>query len=321
MDRYTEIVLRAQQLSGRDIQASVLAAERASRRLEISALSTGFGVFGVTQALVHDLQQSWMSQLDEVSRRYFMTFEAGFNRGGLSDRLSQISRIIPENFAQQLSPFLDSFSAAMRRASEQWAQDFAPGTFLGDVLIAAGGENSADEQLAAIDRLSENWFRSPLHPARFHHVRPELRARAADNGTTARQEMKMSVRQSLPLALQEHLDGTPVPDLLRACRASLANYLMDDLAGPGWRQRERGVIYSLDHTHADVERDLTSQYDMQLKELQLSFWAAVAELPEAQRDALIARISGERPLRNAEHQAVFRARASSSMRALLKDVS
>jgi hypothetical protein len=321
MDQNTELVLRAKSHSNSDIEGALSAASRAVARFERSPLNNGFGVMALTEAW-NQVFQRLTGQLSEVSRQHALLLNGVLTRE-LPNRLLQAADLGSRVgiFADRVTGLSGVFTEAARDAMERWARESAPGTFLGDVLTAVGGEASASEQLAALDRLSENWFRSPLHPARFVQAQSELHARALDNGTTLRQEMKISVRQSLPLVLKEHFDGTPVPDLLRACRASLANYVMDDLAGPGWRQRSRGIVQSLDRAHEDVERDLSSQYEMQLMELQLSFWAAVADLPRAQRDALVARVFSDRPLRNAEHQAVHRARSASSMRSLLKDVS
>jgi hypothetical protein len=209
------------------------------------------------------------------------------------------------------APALAQFDQAISQASQ-------PGTFWGDFLLLKDGDVPADEKWAVICRMQAGWFRNPLHPVRWRWVRRELSRRAKDNNTTVERELELATRQALLLAVHD-VDDTPLPDLLRRVRAALANRVMDDLAGPGWRQRFTQVEVPLtDEDETDTSSDIA--YQAEIKTLHQWFWSVVAELPVRQRTALMAVIDGK-PLTNAQHQALFRLRRSPAWSALQREAS
>jgi hypothetical protein len=202
-------------------------------------------------------------------------------------------------------------TARLAHQSLRWAQAVAEGTFLGDFATITTRDASEKDVLAAIKRMAERWFTRPLHPQRYRLVKVELSARARANGTSKRVELEAAVKHNLFLALNDVSDETFTTDLLRVSRAKLANLLMEELVGPGWRQRDQGSLTSLDEF--DPPSHLNVEYECEVQALYEHFWRAIEALPESQRKAVLARIEG-RPLENAEHQALHRARTSTALR-------
>ncbi len=221
---------------------------------------------------------------------------------------------LEDYFDRVLGP-IRSAAAELGRHHEQLLQvgaplrnATAPGTFLGDWLVVTDVHASPGEKWDAICRLEDSWFRRPLHRARWRLALPHLRARAQSQGTTVEAELRAAVRQAIVLACDDVPPDTSLHDVLRATRAALANRLMDDLVGPGWRRRLSGT-----EVHGEVdsqyERELQPAYEAEVEALLQEFLRTLPELPERQRAALLARIEG-RPLSNAEHQALHRLRRS-----------
>jgi DNA-binding CsgD family transcriptional regulator len=88
------------------------------------------------------------------------------------------------------------------------------------------------------------WFKKPIAPQRWqvvgYSVKLELEARAKANRTTGQAELTASVTNALFLAGSEPVDlGEPGPR--KAFLRKLNNIVVEDLVGPGWRQRHRTV--------------------------------------------------------------------------------
>lgn len=206
-------------------------------------------------------------------------------------------------------------SEAIHRILEAW---FQPGTFVGDVCRVTSTDYPDSERVAALRRLAQKSFRNPVHPARWPLVWPELERRAEANGTSVRQELLRATMQSIPLALADVDEGHPISDYFRACRAALANHVTDELAGPGWRRQQDGTEVVQDDFD-DVPDDLDVEYQAELSELWQALRRFLLDLPPGQRQALQARLK-ERPLSNAEHQALYRLRGSPARASRLRDI-
>ena len=199
-------------------------------------------------------------------------------------------------------------------------QQFGPGTLLGDWVRVTSSNYSEAEREAAVNRLVDHWFRNPLHPRRRPLVRVELRRRAAEHGTTVREELKAATRQALPLAFAEVSGETLMDDFLRVCRARLSNLVMADLAGTEWRRKENGKEIPLAANCDEPPDRLDLEYEAEVNEIGRALSRLVRELPARQRAAALARLEG-RTLSNAEHQALFRLRKSQAWLRLVQAAS
>jgi hypothetical protein len=215
---------------------------------------------------------------------------------------------------------LNEMMPGLAGVSSMIAEASKPGTFWGDFLLLKSADVSGDEKWSAICRMQMNWFQKPVHPRRWTCVKPELARRALENGTSIDLELELATKQALLLAVDDIDDETPVPDLLRRVRAALANYVTEDLAGPGWRQRASGVDLPVGGDELATDETFDVAYQAELNVLHQWFWAMVPDLPRAQRAALLAMIDG-RPLTNGQHQALHRLRQSPRWSALQQAAS
>jgi hypothetical protein len=185
---------------------------------------------------------------------------------------------------------------------------FQPGTFLGDWAILTSVDTTTTEKWEAIQRLADSWFGRPLHPLRWPIAKTELVRRARGAESSIEIELRNAVLQCVLLAANDVADEhAPISGMFRATRAALSNRLMDDLAGPGWRQKLEGREVALNTDGVEDKLDL--EYHAEIRRLHAYFWESLVHLPRAQRDALLARIEG-RALTNAQHQALYRLRGS-----------
>ena len=237
--------------------------------------------------------------------------------GGVVAVLQMIEAIRPQvvDAMATLMPKVRSAFEAVDAASvlaplRKWVdQLFRPGTLLGDWARVTSSNYPEAEREAAINRLVDHWFRNPVHPRRWPLVRPELRRRAAEHGTTMGKELKAATRQALPLAFAEVSDENPMDDFLRVSRSHLSNLLMADLAGTEWRRKEVGKEIALTVICDEPPDELDLEYEAEVNEIGRALLRLIRELPARQRAAALARLEG-RTLSNAEHQALFRLRKS-----------
>lgn len=242
--------------------------------------------------------------------------------------LRKIEAIRPQvvDAVSTLMPKLRSAIGAFDAASvlaplRKWAdQLFLPGTLLGDWARVTSSNYPEAEREAAINRLVDHWFRNPVHPRRWPLALPELGRRAAEHGTTVREELKAATRQALPLAFAEVSGETPMDDFLRVCRARLSNLLMADLAGTEWRRKEDGKEIPLVGNCDEPPDRLDLEYEAEVNEIGRALVRVIRELPARQRAAALARLEG-RTLSNAEHQALFRLRKSQAWLRLVQAAS
>lgn len=184
------------------------------------------------------------------------------------------------------------------------------GTLFGDFARVHGAAGTRVDRPAAARRLAEDSCRSPLHRRRRLQALPELHRRAANHETSVKQELRNATVQALFLATNDIDPETPVDDLLSDLRTHVANRLSDDLIGPGWRHDS----IRLDAA-ADPTTDETVESEAELAAFARALGAALEGLPARQRSAMIARLES-RPLTNADHQALYRARNSPALRQL-----
>ncbi len=216
---------------------------------------------------------------------------------------------IAAKFRHTLLPLLDTLSEAMQKAFDD---AFRPGTFLGDWSRVTSSRYPEIEREEAAERLAVRWFKRPIHPRRWRLVEPELLRRAGQHGTSMNRELQLDTIQALPVVFAAIPEDTLIPDFITTCRAPLANILMDDLAGPGWRRAGDGKELALSNDQDEPlpdEDDL--EYQAELAEAKRAIRQAIGDLPHSQRNAILARIEN-RPLTNCQHQALYRLRRSPS---------
>ena len=196
-----------------------------------------------------------------------------------------------------------------------------PGTFFGDVLRANDQGATDMDRLQAMTRLQESWLRQPLHPVRFRLALPELSSRAEKHETDVAGALSAAVLASLPLAIDQVLSGEgPIrlSELLKAVRSALANLMMDDLIGPGWRRTYTVTVVEFEDK-AELPDDLDVAYQAECRMLLSELLRRAPELPAAERAALGALLRDE-PMPGATRQALFRLRRSALMKTLREGI-
>jgi hypothetical protein len=280
----------------------------------LAAQTSASNFFTAYQAYVTDSRISSTFQV----LRDFALYQASIQEQlrPLLDSLDSIARLVQEQMAPLVAvveswnsePFLQKISSVY----ESYREAYAPGTFLGDYWKATNIKCSEQERLDALKRLTEKWFKNPIHPRRWPLAQWELESRAQESGTSIASELRAATVQCLLLAFADVDAEAPVGEYLRLSRSALANRLMDDLAGPGWRRRQSGsetpTTQSLENEILD---DLDLEYRAEVSELRQTIIRFLNTLPETQRKAVLAKMEG-RPLSNAEHQALYRVRHSST---------
>ncbi len=216
---------------------------------------------------------------------------------------SHVFAPLAESARRAFNTIGESLKPALQRLAENIAK---PGTLIGDWVTLGDDRQAEATRMAAAERLAAQWFRKPVHGARWSLILPELRRRAEENESTVESQLQAATIQSLFLARDDVPRNTLTSDLLRVFRAKVANRVTDDLAGPHWRRRLSGTEVT-EEVLDDFPDELDVQFQAELESLREAIGLMIRDLPRAQHQAVLAKLEG-RPLSNAEHQAWSRLR-------------
>jgi len=184
-----------------------------------------------------------------MSTKIDLTIDTGLDKFG--GKLASMNQVLARIFkpacesAEQFRVLFRLISQPMEQlapAFRRFGKTVAPGTEGGNLLAVLNTGRPDTERLEAAKRVARR-AGPPIHSARWSKVMADLNRQANDHGRTWREELEDLTLDSIFLAIEAV--GTYCPseerEAYHALWNQLNNLLPEDLAGPGWRQKDKEI--------------------------------------------------------------------------------
>ena len=190
-----------------------------------------------------------------------------------------------------------------RSEPSEWIGMDPKGVTWHDLIVLDDEKAKPADRVAAIKWIANIWFKRPIAPQRWRKVGPRaseaLKSRAKANGTTREQELRLAVEQALLLALDraDSAGGIFAPGPRQKLWRGVNNLVVEELLGPGWRERPTADIDAVIDEAEELEEFFAIQANQAEIEAVMDLDSRIvkAELTEMEGQVVTAIFHGFQP--------------------------